>query len=234
MTQEQKKEYNNAYELDHKNSYDGEDVVNDYPMFNHIEMHNAMANHARQLKMLEELNDLKGIIVERIKGWDYSFMNHLLIFVKRQQIEKSNHKERIMSLLRSMSQRSTEYRKHEKELCEILTPYVKKIKTIEEAFGYSSNKYPDKIDDIQRFEEMELYGMPHEIWCCGGSFRFRTEWLNIDFKEEFESTRRIRMADLELSIRRNEEKLKKYKEALTKYSSLKFEDVIKTIEEEQP
>lgn len=133
-------------------------------------------------------------------------------------------KDKILTLLREMTNdsKSASY-KAEKELCNILTGVINKLNTIQETVGWCLRDYPDKIKSIS---DCYWYNkLPKEIECNDGDFCFKTEWLDINLQEFFEELRKKKISYIKHEITSVEYSLNKYKEDLSHFEQLKFEDL---------
>ena len=134
-------------------------------------------------------------------------------------------KEKILTLLREMTNdsRSASY-KAEKELCKILTEVIDKLHTIEKKVGSYIRNYPEKIESID--DEYYLYDeLPTEIYCNDEDFCFKTEWLNINPQEYFETLKKKKINSIESTIFLVEHSLSEHKRDLQHLKELKFEDL---------
>lgn len=133
-------------------------------------------------------------------------------------------KERILDLLREMNDDSKSAScKAEKELCNILTEVINKLRTIEKMVGYYVRNYPDKIDSIDAdgwYDEL-----PTRIDCNDENFYFGTALLDINLQEYFEMLREKRISGIKCTITQVEDSLSKHREELERVRELKFEDL---------
>lgn len=133
-------------------------------------------------------------------------------------------KEKILALLREMTNdsKSASY-KAEKELCNILTEVINKLRTIEEKVGWRVRIYPDEIESV------DLYGwydeLPKGIDCNDDDFCFETKWLDINLQEYFEELRKKKISSIKCTITHVEYSLGKHREDLERIGELKFEDL---------
>lgn len=132
---------------------------------------------------------------------------------------------KILELLKGMTSDSKkESYKCEKELCKILADICNKLKTIESSVCYSVRFYPGtiyEIDDENAYTGIKK--LPKIIHCNYGSFEFKTEWLDIDFKSYFEDLKH-KSIDIKTNIIENVEfSLNKHKEELESLKKLTYE-----------
>lgn len=133
-------------------------------------------------------------------------------------------KEKILTLLREMTNdsKSASY-KAEKQLCNILTDVIIRLRKIEEKVGRYEREYPDKIWGI------DMWGwpinLPSEIDCNNDDFCFETEWLDINPKEYFEELKKKKIRSIENTITNVEHSLSEHKKNLQLIKELKFEDL---------
>lgn len=133
-------------------------------------------------------------------------------------------KEKILTLLREMTNdsKSASY-KAEKELCNILTGVINKLRTIEEKVGLGVREYPDKI---WRVDEYGWHiNFPSEIDCNNYKFCFETEWLDINPQEYFEGLKKTKILFIKDTITHVEYSLSEHRRDLQHLEELKFEDL---------
>lgn len=134
-------------------------------------------------------------------------------------------KTKILELLKGMTSDSKkESYKSEKELCEILTSVCNKLNTIEDSVNYPVRFYPGTIYEIG--DENAYTGMkklPKIIHCNYDSFKFETEWLDIDFKSYFENLKHKSIDIKTKTIKNVETSLNKHKEELESLKKLTYE-----------
>ena len=134
-------------------------------------------------------------------------------------------KEKILTLLREMrnDSKSASY-KAEKELCKILTEVIDKLHTIEKKVGSYIRDYPEKIESID-----DVYGwydeLPKEIDCNDGDFCFKTEWLDINLHEYFETLKKEKISCIKNRIFHAKSTLCEHERDLQHIEELKFEDL---------
>lgn len=133
-------------------------------------------------------------------------------------------KEKILSLLIEMTNDSkfVSY-KAEKEICDILTEVITKLRTIEEKVGWCVREYPDKIWEIDEWGRYDK--LPKIIVCNDDEFCFETEWLDINLKEYFEKLKKNKINNFKEYIIQTEHSLSRYKKNLEHAEELKFEDL---------
>lgn len=134
-------------------------------------------------------------------------------------------KEKILTLLREMTNdsRSASY-KAEKELCKILTEVIDKLHTVEKKVGSYIRNYPEKIESID--DEYYLYDeLPTEIYCNDEDFCFKTEWLDINIHEYFETLKKEKISCIKNRIFHAKSTLCEHERDLQHIEKLKFEDL---------
>ena len=133
-------------------------------------------------------------------------------------------KEKILTLLREMrnDSKSASY-KVEKELCSILTGVINQLDIIQEKVGWHVRVYPDKIESIDsggRYIEL-----PKEIECNNDDFCFKTEWLDINLHEYFETLKKEKISCIKNRIFHAKSTLCEHERDLQHIEELKFEDL---------
>ena len=132
-------------------------------------------------------------------------------------------KDKILLHLNGMGNDSKrESYEHEKILCNILTLYIEKKKSVEHNVGCYVMDYPDKITDI-------TYGGPYKeipciIYCNEDDFQFHTEWIDMDYRAYFEKLKYSRLDYLEGLIHRVEMEVLKHQEKYSKLLNLEYEN----------
>ena len=83
--------------------------------------------------------------------------------------------------------------------------------------------YPDKITSI------EFYGLydylPDVIWCNSEEFKFKTEWLDIDWESYFEDLKQSSIRGIEHTIKQVEKSIMNHKEKMAILSNRQFNDL---------
>lgn len=133
-------------------------------------------------------------------------------------------KQKILDLLNGMSSDSkSESFKCEKELCKILTSIINKKKKIE---GYADQyiiDYPIKITSVEYYGTYNV--LPEIIWCNDEEFKFKTKWLNIDWKTYFEELKASAIRSLDHTIKQVEKSIMNHKERMAILSHRQFNDL---------
>ena len=136
-------------------------------------------------------------------------------------------KTKILALLKGMcSDSKTETYKCETELCEILTDFCNKLKSIEKSVNAYIIDYPDSIIEID--EDNAYTGMkklPEIIYCNYGSFEFETSWLDMDLKAYFEKLKKSSIQSKETTIANLNSELYRHKEELGNLRKLTYENL---------
>lgn len=133
-------------------------------------------------------------------------------------------KEKILALLKEMrnDSKSASY-KAEKELCSILTGVINQLDIIQEKVGWHVRVYPDKIESIDSggwYNEL-----PKEIECNDDDFCFKTEWLDINLHEYFETLKKEKISCIKNRIFHAKSTLCEHERDLQHIEKLKFEDL---------
>ena len=133
-------------------------------------------------------------------------------------------KEKILALLREMKNdsKSASY-KAEKELCSILTGVINQLDIIQEKVGWHVGVYPDKIESID--SGGWYIELPKEIECNDDDFCFKTEWLDINLHEYFETLKKEKISCIKNRIFHAKSTLCEHERDLQHIEKLKFEDL---------
>lgn len=133
-------------------------------------------------------------------------------------------KQKILDLLNGMSSDSkSESFKCEKELCKILTSIINKKKKIEDYADQYIIDYPIKITSVEYYGTYNV--LPEIIWCNDEEFKFKTKWLNIDWKTYFEELKASAIRSLDHTIKQVEKSIMNHKERMAILSRRQFNDL---------